>query len=422
MMKFTINNVASSGARLGLLSDLVRIPDAVLETPYLLLHTRGASVPYLSYDLLQMVTTEHQMLQVPLATVMDTVESVKSFGKGITEFAGLKEHFSYVTLQDSGILTPEGYHDKNSVSMWARGGRKLLNPSSYIAYVEGLKPDIFQMLCDGDTTVDSSSKRVKKSVDSTLKFAAHCASLKDKSEVLKQTPIFACVAGGYNVKERLRCIKSLKELNVSGYILEGFHLNGESATNLNWEDVEPVLTEILVALPETHPRVFPGPITPCTLLRLVSKGIDIYDATFPWLVAERNGALIFPHSMSYNGHERLNETLPLINNPADAAKKEIEEEDKHIHRLYEINLKEKRFFSDPKPLVDNCSCYTCRKYSRAYLHHLLVTGELLAPILLMMHNLHHYLCFFQEIRLAIKENRLENLQKKLEFFIKSRNN
>ena len=56
------------------------------------------------------------------------------------------------------------------------------------------------------------------------------------------------MAGGYNIQERLRCIKSLKELNISGYILEGFHANGESATNLNWEDVEPILTETLVPL------------------------------------------------------------------------------------------------------------------------------------------------------------------------------
>jgi len=182
-MKFTINNVATSGARLGLLSDLSRIPDTVLETPYLLLHTRGASIPYLSYDLLQMVTTEHQVLQVPLTTVIDSVNNVRSFGKSVTEFAGLKEHLSYVTPQDSGTTTPEGYHDKNSVSVWGRAGRKLLNPTSYFALVEGLKPDIFQMLYDGDTNVNSSIKRVKKSVDTTLKFATVCASLKDESEV-----------------------------------------------------------------------------------------------------------------------------------------------------------------------------------------------------------------------------------------------
>jgi len=419
-MKFTINNVATSGARLGLLSDLSRIPDTVLETPYLLLHTRGASIPYLSYDLLQMVTTEHQVLQVPLTTVIDSVNNVRSFGKSVTEFAGLKEHLSYVTPQDSGTTTPEGYHDKNSVSVWGRAGRKLLNPTSYFALVEGLKPDIFQMLYDGDTNVNSSIKRVKKSVDTTLKFATVCASLKDESEVLKQTPIFASVTGGYNIQERLRCIKSLKEWNVSGYTLEGFHTNGESATNMNWEDVEPILTETLGALPENRPRIFHGPVTPCTLLHLVSKGIDIFDATFPWVVAERSGAFIFPNSMSFDGHEHLNETLPLIKNPI-SQKNEIKEEDQQIDRSYEINLRDKRYFSDPNPLVKNCSCYCCRKYSRAYLHHLLTTGELLAPILLMMHNLHHYLHFFREIRLAIKEDRLESLQKKLTSFINSRN-
>lgn len=58
--------------------------------------------------------------------------------------------------------------------------------------------------------------------------------------------MLACITGGYNIKERLRCITELKGLGVAGYVLEGFHTNGESATNLSWEDLEPVLTETLV--------------------------------------------------------------------------------------------------------------------------------------------------------------------------------
>ena len=65
-------------------------------------------------------------------------------------------------------------------------------------------------------------------------------------QVLKDTPVFASIVGGYNMSERLRCIKSLNEFEVSGYILDGFHTNGDSATNLKWEDVEPVLTDTLV--------------------------------------------------------------------------------------------------------------------------------------------------------------------------------
>lgn len=124
---------------------------------------------------------------------------------------------------------------------------------------------MFQAILDGDTTSNSSVKRVRRSVDDTVKFAGICADLKEKSEVsksknlriygkidieifqiLKDTPMLACITGGYNIKERLRCITELKGLDAAGYVLEGFHTNGESATNLSWDDMEPVLTETLV--------------------------------------------------------------------------------------------------------------------------------------------------------------------------------
>lgn len=60
--------------------------------------------------------------------------------------------------------------------------------------------------------------------------------------------MLACITGGYNVKERLRCIAEVKGITgVAGYVIEGFHMNGESASKLNWDEMEPVLTEILVS-------------------------------------------------------------------------------------------------------------------------------------------------------------------------------
>ena len=131
--------------------------------------------------------------------------------------------------------------------------------------MEALKPDLFQALADGDSNLNSSMKRVKKSVDATVKFASTCALLKEQSEValncksnnktisnslilqvLKQTPMLASISGGYNMRERLRCITELKEVEPAGYVLDGFHTNGETATNLNWEDVKAALTETLV--------------------------------------------------------------------------------------------------------------------------------------------------------------------------------
>jgi len=60
--------------------------------------------------------------------------------------------------------------------------------------------------------------------------------------------MLACISGGFNTKERLRCIEELKKYNPAGYVIDGFHTNGSSATNLNWEEVEPVLNEITVFL------------------------------------------------------------------------------------------------------------------------------------------------------------------------------
>lgn len=95
----------------------------------------------------------------------------------------MQDYLSYVTSQDSGTPTPEGYHDKKAVSLWTRGGRKLVDAPTYMSCMEALKPDVFQMLADCDTTPSSSAKRVKTSVDATLKFATICVDLKEKSEV-----------------------------------------------------------------------------------------------------------------------------------------------------------------------------------------------------------------------------------------------
>nr|SVE73639.1 EOG090X08JG [Daphnia atkinsoni] len=418
--------VAKSSARLGSLSEFTRIPEVVLETPLLLLHTRGAAVPHLSHDLLQMVSTGNHILQMPLVTLVDHTKNVKAFGKGIADFSGSKEYLNYVPIQDSGTATPEGYHEKNSISLWTRGGRKVVDPQTYMTCIEALKPDMFQAILDGDTTSSSSVKRVKRSVDDTVKFAGICADLKEKSEILKDTPMLVCITGGYNIKERLRCITELKGLDAAGYVLEGFHTNGESATNLSWDDMEPVLTETLGQLPANLPRVFHGPVTPTILLKLVSKGVDIFDATFPWLVAERGGALVFPNSLT-KGNAYVTETLPSLKSSTliapdgkDGSSENENGKEKIVDRVYEIYLKDRLYFNDTRPLMEGCSCYCCRKYSRSYVHHLTTISELQGPILLMMHNLHHYINFFRSIHLAIKEDQLEALQSTLEEFVTSR--
>nr|CAG4638543.1 EOG090X08JG [Cyclestheria hislopi] len=420
-MKFVVRAITQPGARVGNLYSFARLPEVTLETPLLLLHTRGGSVPHLSHDLLQMVTKDCQALQVPVVTVVDSGDSIRAFGKSVAEFSGLKECLAYITVQDSGTATPQGYHEKHSLSIWTRGGRRLLDASTYMSSIEAMKPDWFQYLVDADTNVNSSSKRLQKSVDRTVDFAKICFSIQQKSEVLKEIPAFISIVGGYSEKERTRCAKLLAEYDAAGYTLDGFHNNGEDAMNLQWEDMKPVLTETIAGLPENKPRVFHGAVTPWNVLKLASIGIDIFDATFPWIIAEKGGALVFPNFINPPCNPAIHETLPDVKGDVllDGDQPQTEKNGK-TERMYDINLNDKRYFADSKPLLAECTCYTCRKYSRSYIHHLIVNGELVGPLLLMMHNLHHYIAFFQNIRQAIKDSQLDKMELNIKTFLQCR--
>uniref|UniRef100_A0A8C9FHF7 tRNA-guanine(15) transglycosylase-like domain-containing protein n=1 Tax=Pavo cristatus TaxID=9049 RepID=A0A8C9FHF7_PAVCR len=69
------------------------------------------------------------------------------------------------------------------------------------------------------------------------------------------------------------------------------------------------------------------------------------------------------------------------------------------------------YYDDFRPLLEGCTCYCCQRHTRAYLHHLLVSNELLAGVLLMMHNFQHYFSFFSAIRDALRDNKLDQLKK-----------
>ncbi|XP_032888188.1 queuine tRNA-ribosyltransferase accessory subunit 2-like [Amblyraja radiata] len=79
-------------------------------------------------------------------------------------------------------------------------------------------------------------------------------------------------------------------------------------------------------------------------------------------------------------------------------------------KAFSIDLKDEQFRDDFSPLVEGCPCYCCKNHTRAYLYHLLLTNELLAGVLLMIHNLHHYFAFFQSIRDALKDGHLKDLK------------
>jgi len=154
--------------------------------------------------------------------------------------------------------------------------------------------------------------------------------------------------------------------------------------------------------------------SPEDILMAVTQGVDLFDCTYP-LQATANGyALSFPLSPEAAAQQQAAaaaqapQAQPAASNPfgaadpaADAVEVDAGADDS------KINLWAVRHRLDKGPLVAGCSCFTCQNHSRAYIHHLLHTHEMLAGVLLEMHNTHWWLAFFAAIRGAIQQGRLK---------------
>jgi queuine tRNA-ribosyltransferase len=122
-------------------------------------------------------------------------------------------------------------------------------------------------------------------------------------------------------------------------------------------------------LPAEKPRYLMGVGAPEDLVNGVARGVDIFDCVLPTRVARNGGAMT---------------------------------------RTGRLNMKNAQYARDPGPLEPGCTCYACRHFSRAYVRHLVVAGEILAAVLLTHHNVHLLLTLMREMRAAILEDRFED--------------
>ena len=391
MMRLVVEKVLTTGERLGQLE----LAEQRHLTPLALMVTRGGAVPHLTRDTLALVDlADNNPVLVPyqhLAPSLTTLQALKSVKTSFVEFLGLQPRSVVVTVQDPGEETRSGYHNNNSVSVWWRDNRELVTPEKYIRTLELVKPQGMVALCDGDTPPGCSNKRISKSVSKTIDFLDKCQELTDSSTELASCSLIAAVEGGLDIKARTKSVKELRARDVEGYLLDGFHLNGASSANLQFESIQSVLRETVSLLPAEKTKLFFGVTNPALLFKLVREGVDVFDTSYPFMVTEKDSALVFPN------------TLHKSENP------ELRFEEGSLGQ--EMNLTDSCHRSSFIPLVSSCSCYTCRNFSRAYIHHLVSVKEMLGKVLLQIHNLHHYLLLFQSIQQAIRDDNLDMLEK-----------
>lgn len=302
--------------------------------------------------------------------------------KTLSEFVGLKECLTFITLKNSSESSHAGSHEKGSVPIFKKSGKLNITSQRYMNLIEAFKPDFFTILADGDTNENSSKKRVTKSVERSQEFFEECLLVRNSSKSLQEIFMIANVEGGYNELDRKKAVEYLKEHEavIDGYFIDGLHQNGPEATSLQISSLCQMVGYTVDLLPKEKMKLMLGAYLPHNTLELIRLGIDVFDTAFPSIVTACNRALTFNFNF-----------------------------DNCVQNRPEIDLRDELFKDDFTPIVEDCKCYTCAKHSKAYINHLLCTNELLGPALLSIHNLYFYHRFFDAIRDSINCDRLPHL-------------
>ncbi len=259
--------------------------------------------------------------------------------------------YQVFSLKSLSTVTEEGVEFRSHLN----GSRHQLTPESVVHAQERLGVDI-AMVLDECVPALVDAAEAERAAHLTVRWAERSLAAKQRDD----QAVFAIVQGGMFPALREENARALVALGFPGYAVGGLSV-GES----------PVLTHELAAhtirfLPESCPRYLMGVGTPEQLVRYVSLGFDMFDCVMPTRNA-RNGTL--------------------------------------FTRQGKLNIRRAEYAADFRPIEDDCECYTCRHFSRAYLRHLAVAGEILSARLNTLHNLYFYQRLMRTMREALAAGR-----------------
>ena len=192
------------------------------------------------------------------------------------------------------------------------------------------------------------------SMELSLRWAKRCVD--EFTKLANPNALFGIVQGGMFENLRQESLDALVELDLPGYAVGGVSV-GEPK-----EEMLRIMAHTPHRLPAHKPRYLMGVGTPEDLVEGVAAGVDMFDCVMP----TRNAR---------NGHM--------------------------FTRFGDLKIRNARYKTEDQPVDATCNCYTCRNFSRAYMHHLDRCGEMLGPMLSSIHNLHYYLNLMQEVRDAL---------------------
>ncbi len=280
-------------------------------------------------------------------------------GSILTDSGGYQV-FSLARLRD---IKEDGVTFKHHKS----GAKLFLSPEIALEIQNSLGSDIM-MSFDECPPITSTREYMENSVERTLRWAERGLNAHARIE---DQGLFGIVQGGSFEDIRVHCAEELVKMPFDGYSIGGTSV-GEPKEVQNQ-----ILDYTIPVLPEDKPRYLMGVGSPGAILDAVERGVDIFDCVLPTRIAR--------HGTAMTTHGRL-------------------------------ILKNKEFERDFTPIDDECDCYTCKHYTKAYIRHLIKAEEILGQRLVTIHNTRFLLRLMENIREAIKEDRF--LEFKKEFYEK----
>ena len=251
-------------------------------------------------------------------------------------------------------ITEEGVHFKSHID----GKALFLTPEKSIEIQNKLDSDI-AMSFDECPPASADYNYLKNSVERTLRWAKRGKNVFNN----ENQSLFGIIQGG--PIEELRNYSAIEtvKMDFDGYSIGGVANDGESK-----EDMYKAIDYSVPFIPEDKPRYLMGVGEPLDILEGVERGIDMFDCVLPTRLARHGNAFT---------------------------------------RYGKINLKNAKYKEDFTPIEDNCDCYTCKNYTKAYVKHLINCEESLGGTLLSIHNIRFLIKMTEEIRESIKENKFK---------------
>jgi queuine tRNA-ribosyltransferase len=232
------------------------------------------------------------------------------------------------------------------------GSKFVLTPELAVKIQETIGSDI-HMVLDECTSFPCDEETARKSMERSMRWARRCRDAKTKDDLCQ----FGIVQGSMFPELREKSAKELMQIGFEGYAIGGLSV-GESKDDMHR------ITEVCCSvLPSDQPRYLMGVGTPLDIIEGVSRGVDMFDCVMPTRNG-RNGTLFTSEGR--------------------------------------VNIKNLRYRLDDSPLDPQCDCYTCKTFSRGYLRHLFLAGEITGLRLLSLHNIAYYLKLSADIRKAIE--------------------